>query len=161
MSLILSGDNGVTFPNSTTQASAGKVLQVVSGTTTTFVSSTSSTPSDTTLTATITPKFATSKIAIFVSQNGIERSASSTTNGTNLYLVRDSTTIFQFALAVGYSGSALTLISNSNVNYLDSPATTSATTYKTQYASYNNSGTSRIQSNTGDTSTIILMEIAG
>ena len=30
MSIILSGDNGVTFPNSTVQASAGSVLQVVS-----------------------------------------------------------------------------------------------------------------------------------
>jgi hypothetical protein len=155
MPLILSGDTGVPASGMPT----GSVIQVVQGTTGTLVQSSSSTPIDTGLTATITPKFATSKILVLVSQNGTERSSSSTTNGINLYIVRNSTTLSQWTLALGYTGSALTLITNGSVSYLDSPATTSATTYKTQFASYNNSGTVRIQSNSGDLSTITLLEI--
>ena len=44
--------------------------------------------------------------------------------------------------------------------YLDSPATTSATTYKTQYATFQAGGTVYLQL-AGETSTITLMEIAG
>ena len=40
MTVIIDGTAGITFPNSTTQASAGKVLQVVSVNTTTYSYST-------------------------------------------------------------------------------------------------------------------------
>lgn len=154
MSIVLNGTGG------TITGVPGQVLQVVYGSTGTFTQTNSSTPADTTLSATITPTSSSSKILVIVSQNGVERSSSSTTNGANLYLVRNSTTLTQWTLALGYSGSALTLITNSSVNYLDSPATTSAITYKTQCASYNNSGYVRLQSNSGDLSTMTLMEIA-
>jgi hypothetical protein len=89
-----------------------------------------------------------------------KRSASATNNGINLYLLRNSTSLFQWTVALGYTNTTTALIVGSSINYVDSPATTSSVTYKTQFASYNNSGTVRIQSN-NDRSTIILMEIAG
>ena len=45
--------------------------------------------------------------------------------------------------------------------YLDSPSTTSATTYKTQLSSGNNTAGVGVQGTGGETSTITLMEIAG
>jgi hypothetical protein len=139
---------------------AGSVLQVVSNFTTTFTSSTSSTPVDTTLSASITPSSTSSKIVIFVSQSGTEKNNSANDNGINLFLVRNSTSLFQWTVALNYTNSSTNLISGSSINYVDSPATTSSVTYKTQYASYNNSGNIRIQSN-NDRSQILLMEIAG
>ena len=155
--LTLPTTGGTVLSNKT----PGCILQVVMGTATAGFSTTSTSYVATNLTATITPRFATSKILVLVSQNGTERSSSSASNGINLYIVRNSTTLTQWTLAVGYTGSALTLITNGSVSYLDSPATTSATTYKTQFGSYNNSGNVRIQSNAGDLSTITLMEIQG
>jgi hypothetical protein len=43
--------------------------------------------------------------------------------------------------------------------YLDSPATTSATTYKTQMASDANVANAYCQFDTGETSTILLIEV--
>ena len=47
----------------------GSIVQVISGITTTYTNVASTTFADTTLTATITPKFSTSKILIIISQN--------------------------------------------------------------------------------------------
>ena len=164
MTTIVDGTTGITFPStisgvSATQQYSGRVLQVVYGSTTTLVTSGSSTAVDTTLTATITPTSSTSKIAIFVSQNGLEKSAGNLNNGVNLYLLRNSTNLGLFTYALGYQGSTTTLITSASLNYLDSPATTSALTYKTQFANYYNGASLRTQSN-GDISTIMLMEIA-
>ena len=70
MALILNGDTGITYPvatatGSATQASAGRVLQVVQGTTATETSTTTSTYITTTLSLSITPSSATSKILVF------------------------------------------------------------------------------------------------
>ena len=78
MSLIIDGTNGVTFPNSTTQASAGHVLQVVNATTTAGFTSSSNVLADTSITATITPKFATSSILILVNLAGCGKDTGNT-----------------------------------------------------------------------------------
>ena len=62
MTTIIDGSAGITFPNSTVQASAGQVLQVVNATYSTSTGTSSSSYVDTGLTASITPKFSTSKI---------------------------------------------------------------------------------------------------
>ena len=46
-----------------------------------------------------------------------------------------------------------------SISYLDSPATTSPTTYKTQFNSKTNAGYIYVQSQDADMSTIILLEI--
>jgi hypothetical protein len=158
MPTIIDGTAGITFPNSTVQASAGQVLQVVNANYTTLASTTSSTYTATGLTATITPRFSTSKILVLVSQNGFVNATSG--NGIGFRLLRNSTVLTVIELLQSYFvGSLTSLISTGSVCYLDSPATTSATTYSTQFNSFNNTNLVSVQNNS-DNSTITLMEIA-
>ena len=157
MTTIIDGSAGITYPNSTVQASAGVVLQVVNATYSTYTSFTSTSFVDTGLTATITPKFSTSKILVSVSINGINGSGIAFTfniaNGSNTQIL----SIMDNNLAgyAGYSASATTL---------HSPATTFAYTYKVQVKA-NTAGTvyfnNYITTNGNTGSTITLMEIAG
>jgi hypothetical protein len=138
----------------------GSVLQVVNATTSTIASSTTTTFSDTNLTATITPKFATSKILVLVSQQGLYKTSANTSNSVSLKLLKNSTVINYFAQGYGYTNTAIENIAGcASTCYLDSPATTSATIYKTQFANFVNASTVYVQGN-GDTSTMVLMEIA-
>jgi hypothetical protein len=122
----------------------GKVLQVVSATTTTEVTSSSSTFADTGLTATITPTLSSSKILVLVSQNGCFKDSSNT--ALIMKLLRGATSLGFLAGLAGYTGTSLSLGFNSvTASYLDSPATTSATTYKTTFASQANSGRAGVQ----------------
>ena len=158
MALTLSGTNGITFNNATTQTSAGKILQVVNSSYSTEVQSSTSTYVNTGLTATITPKFATSTILVLVSQNGLQKSSSNTS--VLIQLLRGSSVISILENGAGYdAGSGANYIGGISANYLDSPATTSATTYKTQTCSGNNTAIVSVQVNSS-TSTITLMEIA-
>ena len=137
----------------------GKVLQVVNAQYGTLASSTSSTYADTGLTATITPSFTSSKILIIVNHTGLAKVTNST--GVNLKLVRNSTDLYVFDLDIGEQyTTAWNVVGGSGTSYLDSPSTTSAVTYKTQFASNNNSPTVYTQIN-NSISTITLMEIAG
>jgi hypothetical protein len=135
MSLILDGTAGVTFPNSTVQASAGSVLQVVSATKTDTFSTTSTSFVDITgLSVAITPKFSTSKILVLLN---IGASGQSTTNSVLFNIVRNGTAIAQPTVGANpstvgnYYGGGVTAFSNS-MNFLDSPATSSSITYKIQ-----------------------------
>jgi hypothetical protein len=160
MSLILLGDNGVTFPNSTVQASAGSVIQLVNATYATTVTNSTATYADTGLTATITPKFATSKILVLVHQNGVAK----TTNpvSVRIRLVRNSTEISSPAEFAADNGTTATnSVGSVSTSFLDNPATTSATTYKTQFLSNGGNNTTFVQYASGSCmSTITLMEIA-
>ena len=152
----------------------GKVLQVVSTTKTdTFTTSSASMTDVTGLSVSITPSSASSKILIVLSltiagQDGI--------SGAGYQLVRDSTAIcigdaagsrIRISGGIGYIGNtnSYTTISGS---FLDSPATTSATTYKVQVGKGMNVFINRTEANSDGTevyqartaSTITVMEIA-
>jgi hypothetical protein len=159
MPTIIDGTEGITFPNSTIQASAGQVLQVVNATTSTQVTTATTTYVDTGLTATITPKFATSKILVIASLNG--GLSITPASGAQLRLLRNGSQIsFIDDVALLTNASSANLGGTAgNVNYLDSPATTSATTYKIQFNSRANLVTMAFQFNSS-TSYITLMEIA-
>jgi hypothetical protein len=159
MSMIIDGSAGVTFPNSTVQASAGQVLQVVQGSTNTTVTGTTSTYADTGVTATITPKFATSKVLVMLTLNGLGKDTSNTS--INLKLQKNSADLIVISAAqIAYTASTASLnVGDTAFNYLDSPATTSATTYKVQFASNANSANVYVCANNAY-STITLMEIA-
>jgi hypothetical protein len=133
---------------------------VVNATYGTEVTNSTSTLADTGLTATITPKFATSKILVIVNQTGLQKDTN-TTAWVILKLLRGSTPIVTFEVQAGNTGTTTTSnFGGSSTNYLDSPATTSATIYKTQFASQQNNA--RVRCQAGDsTATITLMEIAG
>jgi hypothetical protein len=156
MSMIIDGTNGITFNNATTQNSGGKVLQVVTGSTSTAVGNSTSTWATTGLTASITPLFSTSKILVIVNMCGM---AKNNTPSIGVRLVRGSTTISYFDPAAGYNNANTYLTVPSATTYLDSPATTSSTTYLTQYQSPYNQATVYAQDGSA-ISTITLMEIA-
>ena len=139
------------------QMPVGCVLQVVQGTYSTETETSSSTYSDTGLTASITPSSASSKILVMVTMQGCGK-------GTNDTALRIRTlrgaTVIDSSLDIGYTGSSATnYVGSVSVNILDSPATTSATTYKTQFMSQTNVAKARICSS-NSTSYITLMEIA-
>ena len=157
--MIIDGTNGLTFNNATTQASAGVVLQVVNATYSTQVSnSAGGVWADTGLTATITPKFSTSKILITWTING---TYSAKAIGTETNLLRGSTQIVLTETIASREGSGSVDAGSgtSGGTYLDSPATTSATTYKCQYMP--RSGADAVYAQYGSsTSMMTLMEIA-
>jgi len=136
----------------------GKVLQVINATYSTETTNSTSTFADTGLTASITPSSATSKVLVFVSQAGIGKSANN--NDGAFKLLRDATNLATFEAAAPYTNAAtVSNIGASGITYLDSPATTSATTYKTQFRN-NVGGTGTITAQYGNsTATITLMEI--
>jgi len=175
MTTIVDGTTGITFPStisgvSATQQYSGRVLQVVSATTTATTTNTTTTPADVTgLTATITPSSSSSKVLVMVSTQ-CEVSRSAIEAAGFLLLLRGSTTIFSqsansFGLEAGLStGSRIYLDGWYAPSIVDSPATTSATTYKVQLVCFATGSSGRIMvnnnSNNTQTSSIILMEIA-
>jgi hypothetical protein len=143
-------------------AGGGKILQVVQGTTTTDTTISTGTYTDTTLTASITPSSATSKVLILYSQL-CKPGRSNLAYENAIRLVRGSTSIFNTdsapSMAVGGGSSVEQRMLFSGI-YLDSPATTSSTTYKIQMKVNvtTNSGSVQCQEN-NQTSVIILLEV--
>ena len=122
----------------------GGIIQIVEGSTTTTTTNTTTTMADTNLSGTITPTSTSSKILVIVQQQMFFASANSGT-GAGINLLRGNTTIF--AGARNSVGSYDQFISGGNISsmnhhytkvihFLDSPNTTSATTYKTQFSLY-------------------------
>jgi hypothetical protein len=138
-------------------AAGGKVLQVVQGIATTGVSSSSSTMVNTGLSATITPSSVSSKILVFVSQGGIKKTVTNTQPQMGLKLVRDTTDLLQHDNMLYTNTAVIQFYTTHNFNLLDSPATTSATTYKTMFN--NPGGVAEVAVQNGGASYIILMEI--
>jgi hypothetical protein len=153
---VLTVNSGATAPEWAAAAAGGKVLQVVQGDYATSTSSSSSTYADTGLTATITPTSATSKILVMYSISA-RKDTQNSQNAINFKLLRGATNISQ-RTSMGYTGTAIQNYFYVASNVLDTPATTSATTYKVQFASDNNTAEVRVQGS-NDLSTIILMEI--
>jgi len=133
---------------------AFRILQVVQAVTTTLVSTTSATYADTTLTASITPQSSTSKILVISNQSIY---ADTAVAEMGYALVRGSTTLDAQKAPVFSNAGAI--VGQGVYNYLDSPATTSAVTYKTMIAKLTGSGTvyANINSNAGR---ITLLEIS-
>jgi hypothetical protein len=152
---VLSVSGGV--PAWTTPSGGGKVLQVVTANTTTYAQNNTNSYVDTALTASITPTLNTSKVLILVQQGGIFINSGSQSNACSLRLLRGATALsdmYNIALHA-YTGN---LTASAAMNYLDSPATTSSTTYKTQWANPGNLSYTTCQ-DSGSTSTITLLEI--
>ena len=142
-----------------TPAGGGKVLQVVSANYSTQTSNSTSTAADTGLTATITPTSATSKIFVLVSQNGVSKNAGDAGTAVLLRIVRTATTLAEYD-AIGYNGISQVLLGLScSLTFLDSPATTSATTYKTTFFNGGVNAASVTVQRNSSVSTMTLFEI--
>ena len=168
--LITTGSSGQSIPSGALPA--GSVLQVVQTVKSdTFSVTTSSTFQDITgMSVSITPKFSTSKILVMadIAGNGTSQSATAR-------LVRGATAIFTGDAAGSRPLGSANWLDNSQyavevrtIIFLDSPATTSSTTYKLQIAGssatwyLNRSATDRDTSSFDPrtASSITVMEIA-
>ena len=173
----VAGTNTLTLPASTgtiitdTAPKAGNILQVVSVTKDTSFTTTSTSFTDITgLSVAITPSATSSKILVLMNV------ATSNTTSTGIaftQLVRGSTAISigdsgeTGNPCTGYTAQAGYDMGQVAVQYLDSPSTTSATTYKLQLkapsgqtAAVNRTG--EMQSQQGNVASgITLMEVAG
>jgi len=157
----VAGSNTLTLPTLTgtvlTNKTAGTVLQVVSVSTTTNTSTTSSSfVAVTNLTASITPSSSTSKILVQVNMSIYGAAVGSEAVATIYRAGADLTSGNGFADVYGGSTD---IIQQAPMLYLDSPATTSSTTYAVYFK--RTQGASSIQSSLrGTTNTITLMEIS-
>lgn len=141
-------------------APSGKIIQVVQSTYATETSSTSLSYADTGLSATITPTLSTSTILVAISQQGCQKDSGDAANGLFLRLLRGGTTLLTYGNLFLYNASTTQTSGIWSLQYIDSPATTSATTYKTQLAARNTGSGSAVKVQQGSvTSTMILMEI--
>jgi hypothetical protein len=156
---FLGANTGAAPTWQTPSGGGGKVVQVVSFSTTTDQANATNVLLNSALQATITPTSASNQILVLISQNGIGFGGAA--NGVRVAFRRNSTTIGDMTTAMGRStgGADATSTMSSSICYLDSPATTSATTYGTQFASTNNSVQVYVNY-ASETSTITLMEIA-
>ena len=134
----------------------GSVLQVVQATNSTEATNSTSIFADTGLTVTITPISNTSKILIIANLAVAKPGA---LDSVLLNIVRNATQIIVFSAGILYTGTAVYLNGMASVCYLDSPATTSATTYKIQFRNSANQAYVHAMES-GSTGTIIVMEIA-
>jgi hypothetical protein len=132
----------------------GKILQVVYAENGTSTSTTSSTYQDTNVTATITPTSASSKILIVL---GLHLSTVSANAYPQFLIKRNSTSIYTSG-EVMYVDTISQYRVTHGITYLDSPSTTSATTYTIGVRSA--FGTTTVEVNRGAKSTITLMEVA-
>jgi len=134
----------------------GKVLQVVqtTGSTETRASGTSWTTTDAAIT--ITPTSASSKILVIHSAGGLARN----TANAGLRIRRGSTVVYESSRFGYHDGSSAYAPINWAVNYLDTPSTTSATTYDTQIKA-GTSVSGNLRHSDSATWTMIAIEIAG
>jgi len=145
----------------------GKVLQVLTATTSSMASTSSTTFADNGLSLAITPSATSSKILAMVNV-GVNCSANTYNSGGSIRLLRDSTVIhttlgkFEWYGFFHASSGVSNMFDRYPLTVLDSPNTTSAITYKTQHVALTTSHTFKSQpAESGEVSTsyIILMEI--
>lgn len=132
----------------------GTVLQTVYGSSTTQVSNATQTFVDTGVSASITPKSTTSKILVIATTPVYMADAECT---VRVNILRASTEI---GISIQNDSSSANAHQTSSMVILDNPATTSTTTYKTQFKNGAASKTSYVM-NAAAFGSIVLMEIAG
>lgn len=164
---ILSKASGTDLDYTWTNLPSQKLVQVVSATYSTATTISSTTMTDSGLSATITPTSSSSKILVMVLQ-ACSTSASDRSGFSSFRLMRGATAAWSgegssntsYGILDGSSSDYAELRMYLTINYLDSPATTSATTYKTQGRLENTSASASMKMNfEGITSQMILMEI--
>lgn len=168
---LASGTTGqfLKFTGSTTlapaEAGGGKVLQVVNGTLSSSVDTSSTSYADTGLSVAITPSATSSKILVLVNHTGLLKESSNNAGKIELYRVisgGSSSSLGMFENDFGRTGdTSLNIVGASSTAHLDtSHSTTSAITYKTRFAcSVTAASTIRLQQN-NCIATITAMEIS-
>jgi hypothetical protein len=137
----------------------GKVLQVIMATTASEVSNSTTTLEESGITATITPTLNTSKVLVLITMSGVAKTNGNSGSHLIAALFRGVTNVLQFDAGTLYTGAAETLYLSRSFNYLDSPATTSATEYHVKFSNSIGAAAVKVQADAASTSTIILLEI--
>jgi hypothetical protein len=140
---------------------AFRVLQVVSVDFGTAALNSTTTYADTGLTLSITPSSASSKVLAIAIQNGCGKEAGNSGSELIVNMMRGATEL-GFASGGGTNSSSVNYFGSIVLVYLDSPNSTSAVTYKTQFKNHAAAASVRVQ--TGNTanpkSMMVLMEIS-
>jgi len=158
MTMILDGTAGITFPSgSGTQAAQSKVLQVVSATTSTTTSTTSTSYVTAGVAVSITPLFSTSKVLVTITGGQCDYNATQAI--FTIYRGGTDLALNAYGFACFYNTATAEMQGPLSGQYLDSPATTSSTTYTIYFKRGAGSGTVYIGTN-GNSVTISAMEIA-
>ena len=159
--LDLSGKT-VTLPAGT----GGKVLQVVQTTSTSRVQISANSYADLSPSLSITPSSTSSKILVVASYSiGLYDNSQVSTG--DIQIVRDTTSLIQFITAASITGglssgsSELRHSGQYSFIYLDSPNTTSATTYKLQGKNGTGARMESVSTPSTSQNILTLMEIAG
>jgi len=144
--ILTSASTGISASNITTgtlpyaQLPTGSVLQVVQGSTSSTTTVTGGALVATSLAATITPKFSTSKILILVTASISISRNSQTDAGSGVGIYRNGSQVFAdngMYVNFYYNSSSINNLRNRTpLNYLDSPASTSALTYTFYLGNY-------------------------
>ena len=137
----------------------GSVLQVVQVENSTQVDTTTSAYVSTGLIATITPSATSSKILVCAQVNGVYKDGNNQ-SGVGIRLKRGSSEIKVLAIRAAGDSSDIQSVGTVGADILDSPNTTSATTYSIDMKATGNAANAYVQVY-GVTSSITLMEIAG
>ena len=152
---ILSSDGSGTFTSSL-PASTGRIVQMVQSIDTSQLSSSSTSYVDTGLSASITPSSSSNKVLVIVT-TGVHGIDTASTTGLKLKLVRDSTDLIEQSSWGSHPTITYIYGQGHCFNYLDSPSSTSSTTYKLQYKS--NDGTNHVLEN-ASTAVMTLLEVS-
>lgn len=152
----------LTATNMNDMRGAFRVLQVVQGALGVGATNNTNVLADTGLSATITPSASTNQVLVIVSMNGASKEAGNANSAIYFSLRRGTTEILPYN-SFGFTGvSELWTGTWTNV-LLDSPATTSATTYKVQFSNMVNAAGVNVNRSIGSgfqTSYIQLLEIS-
>lgn len=148
--------NTITVPSGHTLYAPGHVIQVVENTYSTALFMSSSTFQNTGLSASITPKYATSKILVVVTHPSY-KGAGNTGTAVVLRILRGGTEI-QLQGGMLYTGTSTDNTGSITMQILDEPSTTSSITYSTQIR--NSVNAAQVATQYGGPSIITLMEIA-
>ena len=149
-------DKIIKFP-----AAPGVIVQVVQATSTTMTTSTSSTYATTGLEASITPTSTSNKVLIkMVSpMTGFAGGTEHNRGALKVYRGGASGTSVSGRLSTQYCEDDF--YSDAVITFLDSPSTTSATTYTIMLARHGGTGTYSFNRDGAQTATSVLMEVAG
>ena len=140
----------------------GGIIQVVNTYFNTSLSGTVSSRTDIGLSLSITPTSSSNKVLVIIDLADVSKYGGTGTGSyARFWLMRGSTDLVRFGGQAGYSGdTSTTSVGSVSTNYLDSPATTSAVTYKVQWQNASAAGTIEMNSS-GSVSTMTLMEVSG
>jgi hypothetical protein len=139
-------------------AGGGLVLQVLNATSTTETVMNNDTWVDVGITLAITPSAISSKVLITANASGCGKATSNTY--LELRLLKDATVLAVIEQRGGYTAdTSANKVGTISTSYLDSPSTTSATTYKLQGRSGSNNAYAQV-GDSNPTHTITLMEIS-